>query len=872
MTQTYNDGQIRVLERVATGAPMAQILRSIVEMVEGLAPGMLCSLELLDREKGTLHYGAAPSLPQSYNDAVEGAQIGPGAGSCGTAAFTGQRVIVEDIATHPYWSRYRDVALSHGLRACWSTPITTADRQVLGTFAMYYREPRSPTAREFEWVDRAIHLAAIAITRAETERSLRESEARAQRLVVELGERVDELAFLYALGERLSGTTRREQVLELALPLIAEYLGAARCAYAEVTEHDGWVVISDHADGCRSLQGPQPLSLLMPGKKGPSEPIRGPLVVGDVQAELTGEEAHQQEALGVKALVCCPVVSGQQLLALLLVHANERRTWKENHVRVVQAAAERCWTVIEQRSAEAKLEQNATLLRIAERAARLGGWSVELPEFRVIWSDEVCAIHEVPSGTRPDLEAAMAFYPDEDRQRLREVLEACANDGSAFDIELEFVTSSGARTWVRNVGHAERDADGHIVRIQGALQDVGERRTLEDQLRQSQKLEAVGRLAGGVAHDFNNLLSVILSYSSIAAGNLHPDSEARRELEEITKAGQRASALTRQLLAFSRHQVLRPQAVNLNEVLVEIEGMLRRVVGEDVNIRLKTRSGVGQVFADQGQLEQVILNLVINARDAMPSGGDLTLETSSVVLDENYARARPGVEPGPYVVLTVSDTGSGMDAATRAKIFEPFFTTKSGEKGSGLGLATVWGIVTQSNGYVTVDSAPNEGSSFMVYLPHVDCEADARAPARAPRKLSGSETVLLVEDDQQVRHVMRTILRNHGYEVLEAEDGPNAVKIAGQHGSTIDLLLSDVVMPRMRGTKLAEQLLEQHDKLKLLFVSGYAPESVRQNGILKSGAAFLHKPFTPEALLRTVREVLDDRTSDIGTQRLDNRR
>jgi signal transduction histidine kinase/CheY-like chemotaxis protein len=548
---SFYDTQLAVLEQVASGAPLLDVLAATVRLVESQADDMLCSILLYDEACAVLRVGAAPSLPPEFAALVDGLPVGPTIGSCGTAAHRRERVIVEDIATDPKWELGRGAALAHGLRACWSTPIFSTERALLGTFAMYYSEPRGPTAGELAWVGAASHIAAIAIER-------------------------------------------------------------------------------------------------------------------------------------------------------------ER--------------------------ADAKLRQH------------------------------------------------------------------------------------------------------------------------EEQLRQAQKMEAVGRLAGGVAHDFNNILSVVLGTSAAILDDLEPRAPLRAEIEAIHQAGERAGALTRQLLAFSRQQVLAPRVVDVAEVVVGLEPLLRRLVGEDITLTVERPPTAAPVLADAGQLEQVLVNLAVNARDAMPAGGTLTIEAA--VAPGGGAHADVG--RGEHVVLSVSDSGHGMDEATRARIFEPFFTTKEGGKGTGLGLSTVYGIVTQSGGHVSVESAPGAGTTFRLYFPRAEgeVEREAREPA-GPAPLRGSDTVLLVEDEDQVRATVRSILRRSGYTVLEAQNGGEAFLVCEQYGSKIDLLLTDVVMPRMSGTDLAKRLEVLRPEMRVLYMSGHTRDAVIHDGVASQGISFLQKPVTPDALLRKVRDVLD---------------
>jgi two-component system cell cycle sensor histidine kinase/response regulator CckA len=388
------------------------------------------------------------------------------------------------------------------------------------------------------------------------------------------------------------------------------------------------------------------------------------------------------------------------------------------------------------------------------------------------------------------------------------------------------------------------------------FRDVTRERQLEEQFRQAQKMEAVGRLAGGVAHDFNNLLTVITSYSALMLEDLEPTDPRREDLNEILRAATGAAGLTRQLLAFSRQQVLEPRILDLNDVVGAAGKMLQRLIGEDVELVTVLAPDLGWVKADPGQIEQVIMNLAVNARDAMPDGGKLTIETSNTELDESYVRQHPPVSPGAYVQLSVSDTGIGMDEATRARLFEPFFTTKEKGRGTGLGLATVYGIVKQSAGSIWVYSEPGHGTVFKIYLPRVH-EGPVAAQPAVPPEVRGSETVVVAEDAEGVRAVVQTVLRRNGYTVLPAPDGQTALDLVATHPEPIHLLITDVIMPGMSGRQLADRLREIRPGLKVLFVSGYTDDAIIRHGMLEPGIAFLQKPFTPESLSRKVREVLD---------------
>jgi len=406
------------------------------------------------------------------------------------------------------------------------------------------------------------------------------------------------------------------------------------------------------------------------------------------------------------------------------------------------------------------------------------------------------------------------------------------------------------------------DAAGRVTGMLSLAADVTEMRQLEVQYRQAQKMEAVGRLAGGIAHDFNNLLTAIIGTTALVLEDLGLESRARLDIQEIEKAAKRAAGLTRQLLIFSRQQVLEPRALDLNALVGNLEKMLHRLIGEDIELRTKQATALGAVRADPGQLEQAIVNLVVNARDAMPQGGRLTIETADVELDRGYVAGHVPTQPGPYVLLAISDTGVGMDGATKARLFEPFFTTKEPGRGTGLGLATVYGIVKQSGGYIWAYSELGHGTTFKIYLPRVAETPEApESTTSPPTPVRGSETLLVVEDQEEVRKLTKRVLEARGYTVLAARNGAEALEIVAQHPSKIHLMITDVVMPGMNGRELAQHARARRSYLKVLYVSGYTGEAVLQHRLLEPGVAFLQKPFTPDVLARKTREVLDNTKS-----------
>jgi PAS domain S-box-containing protein len=455
------------------------------------------------------------------------------------------------------------------------------------------------------------------------------------------------------------------------------------------------------------------------------------------------------------------------------------------------------------------------------------------------------------------------LVPPDQRDEERALLECIAAGDRIDHYETVRSTKAGELVAVSISLAPIMDAYGAVVGVSKTARDLTAQRRAdeilrrtEEQLRHAQKMDAVGRLAGGVAHDFNNVLSVILSCGEMLLDEMKPGEPMRADVEEIRKAGKRAAELTRQLLMFSRQQVLAPKVLDLNEVLASMDKMLQRLLGADVDLVSLPAPRLGRVRVDPSSIEQVIMNLAVNARDAMPTGGKLTMETGNVVLDDAYAREHLGVKPGPHVMLAVSDTGTGIDKPTLARIFEPFFTTKAAGKGTGLGLSTVFGIAQQSGGSVRVYSEPGSGTTFKLYLPRVTDAVDA-VDASAPLGTSrGSETILLVEDDDQVRSVAGGILRRSGYHVIDARNAAEALVRSDSHRAVIDLLLSDVVMPQMSGPELAKRLSSTRPAMKVLCMSGYTDDSIVRHGVLAARVAYLQKPFTPGALTTKVREVL----------------
>jgi two-component system, cell cycle sensor histidine kinase and response regulator CckA len=513
--------------------------------------------------------------------------------------------------------------------------------------------------------------------------------------------------------------------------------------------------------------------------------------------------------------------------------------------------------ITEQHEAVEALRTAEERMRFALQSADVGIWDMDYRTGTLRCSETLEAHYGVPPGTFGGTfdDFIGCVHPD-DRASMVDTITRATKSGSDFLIENRAIWPDGTVRWLTGVGRILLGEHGQPVRGVGISLDSTERRTLEQQYHQSQKMEAVGRLAGGVAHDFNNLLTAILGYCELLLADRPTDGSDYQDITEIQKAGIRAAGLTRQLLAFSRKQIIEPSVLDMNGIVADMQPMLERLIGEDVKVVLGLRPDVSPVLADRGQIEQIVMNLAVNARDAMPGGGVLTIDTVNVELDEHYAQTHFGVKPGAYVALAVTDTGTGMAPDVMARLFEPFFTTKEPGRGTGLGLATVHGIVMRSGGSVGVYSELGKGTSFKVYLPQARPGDAVETPRAAPRQVGGAETILVVEDAEGLRHLAKRLLEKQGYRVLLAADADEAVGQFERHAD-IDVLLTDVVMPGASGPELTERLRRQRPSLKVIYMSGYTEDAITHHGVLVSGVAFVNKPFTADTLGQKIREVLD---------------
>jgi len=559
-----------------------------------------------------------------------------------------------------------------------------------------------------------------------------------------------------------------------------------------------------------------------------------------------------------------PLKSGEKTFGVLVVQSySEKSRFGQKEADILSFVSQQVASTILQRRSQEALQRSEERYRSQVESAVYGLYRSSV---QGKFLDVNPALVQMLGYGSPeelyamDMAGDLYVNPDEHQKYMEEFSGAKRIEG----IETRWRRKDGKVITVRLSGRAGLKYPGEPGSFEMICEDITERRMLEEQLLHSQKMEAVGRLAGGVAHDFNNLLTVIKGYSELMLNELTEKDPMRGEVEEIRRAAERAASLTRQLLAFSRRQVLEPKVLDLNVIINNMEKLLLRLLGEDVELQASLNPSLGMVKADPGQIEQVIMNLAVNARDAMPRGGKLTIETSNHVIDETYAREHAVVHAGQYAMMAVTDTGVGMDSETVSHIFEPFFTTKETGKGTGLGLSTVYGIVKQSGGYIWVYSEPGRGTSFKVYLPIVRTGAadDAGGRPVLTATYRGTETILLVEDEDGVRALIREVLQRHGYRVIDTRNGAEATQACERHEGEIHMLLTDVVLAQATGTDLARQLIPMRPKMKVLFISGYTEEAIVHQGVLEEGTAFLQKPFTPNVLARKVREVLDGKSGE----------
>ena len=576
-------------------------------------------------------------------------------------------------------------------------------------------------------------------------------------------------------------------------------------------------------------------------------------VVGDARVSDQAWAARE----GMISFAGYPLIVDDHLVGVVAIFA--RVALSEDALQALASVARQIALGIARKHVEAELRTSVVRTNLALEAAQMGVWEMEFGSGRLAWSDTLAAVFGLtPAQSPKTIDGFFELVHPDDRPALKRGIERAVEDRQELIHEFRTVWSDGTVHWIAGRARVLNGAAGHPSHLLGVGIDIGQRKSLEEQFRQAQKMEAVGQLAGGVAHDFNNLLTIIRGYADLVLSTLNQRDRRRADVDEMIKAADRAANLTRQLLAFSRKQVLQLALLDVNSLVSDTTKMLRRLIGEDIELVTPLAPDVALVQADAGQLEQILMNLVINGRDAMPHGGRLSIETANVTLDDVYTKRHVAVRPGPYVMLAVTDSGIGMDEQTKHRIFEPFFTTKELGRGTGLGLATVYGIVEQSGGHIWVYSEPGRGTTFKVYLPHAgDAVAAGRPAGDSTTAPTGSETILLVEDEGAVRSLARALLERAGYRVLDAQDPEHAGDVFHHYADEITLLLTDVIMPGSTGPELFERLSSDQPSLRVLYMSGYTDDAVVHQAGLSSDVMFLQKPFTAHELARKVREALD---------------
>ena len=674
--------------------------------------------------------------------------------------------------------------------------------------------------------------------------------------------RLELRAALLDLGYRLAGVRTPEEAARIIASVAQEVLGwdaySLDLYFAETETLQAIVSMDRVGNG-------EPVDVPHAYPSGPPGPMTrkvlaegGQLILREVAAT-AGEGLMPFGAVSrpSASLMFVPVRHGERVTGILSIQSYTPRAYDGGDLAVLQTLADHCGSALERLRIEEALRESQAQLQRAESVALVmtahvgldGRWRKVPPKLCELLS---CGETELLARTLAEI-----THADDVQAELAERRRLIEGETRSYDLLMRLLRRDGRAAWVTISGSLVQDGSGRPLYLLVYIRDVSERKSLEEQLRQAQKMEAVGQLAGGVAHDFNNLLTAIIGNAELLLKTIGPEDRRRLDVLEINRAAHRAATLTRQLLAFSRKQVLQPRIVDLNTVVTELTTMLRRLIGEHVELELRLEPGLGRVLADPGQLEQVITNLAVNARDAMPSGGTLTIRTANVDA-EDVPPSSPESTPllGSLVALSVSDVGVGMDERTQARLFEPFFTTKELGRGTGLGLATVYGIVRQSGGHIRVSTRLNQGSTFTIYLPRAEgspVHPDPTQPAELPR---GTGTVFVVEDEDTVRHLACRVLRANGYHVVEAVDPGAALRLALEQARPADLLLTDIVMPGMSGPVLAERLVSQWPDLKVLYMSGYADEAIERQGALPADGALLEKPFTARQLADRVRQAL----------------
>lgn len=948
--------QNRILELAVEETPLAATLDAIVREVEALSTSHFQgSILLLDEESQQLRHCAGPSLPRAYRDAIESITIGARLSTCRT-----EPLCASDIANDPIWAEVSELAVSHGLHACWSTPIRSAQNDVLGTFVMYHHEPREPLSADLEIVDFVVRTVGLVVHRARAEAAIRISEARyrqivegaedfaiitfdaqgtvtswsigAQRIVGyraeevvgregdlfytdvdqtervfhaelelarDLGRATNErwhvrkngtrfwgsglmmplamdhggfvkifrdrtaeheaeaalqdsaarLHFFDELDSQLFNIRHAEDAMLAATGLLGRTLNVSRCAYADVDiDHDRFWIRSDYnAPGIQSSAGTYSLDLFGPRAAADMRAGRT-LIVRDVMAELSqGEGRETFRAIDIGAIICCPLVKDGRLTAMMAIHQNQPRDWSQAEISLVREVVERCWAHVERVGAETRLRESEERLRLAVDNAEVGFWDVNIVHNTLIWSPRTKAIFGISADVPVTLQDFYDGLHPEDREATVDAFAAAADPErrALYDVDYRTIgREDGVIRWVAAKGRGVFDTNGHCLRVTGTaveitarkaaeedlrelnatlegrvVQAIAEREEIQAALRQSQKMEAMGQLTGGVAHDFNNLLTPIVGTLDMLQRRGVGGEREQRLISGAMQSADRAKTLVQRLLAFARRQPLQAVAVDVAKLVNDMGDLVASSTGPQIKVVVDAPENLPAAIADPNQLEMALLNLSVNARDAMLDGGTMRISASTELVYEGH---RSKLAAGEYLCLSVADTGTGMDAATLTRAIEPFFSTKGIGKGTGLGLSMAHGLASQLNGALTIQSSPGLGTNVEFWLPRsttVPVEASRIVEAPEPRSALG--VALLVDDEELVRASTSYMLADLGYSVIEAASGEEAIRLL-DGGQQFDLLVTDHLMPGISGTDLARMVRTSRPGTAILLVSGYA--------------------------------------------------
>lgn len=932
--QAIRELEAEVLEAVADSLPLKNILNKAVSGIEAIVPDAIASVLLFDSNHEILVDGVAPSLPEKYNQTLNGQAIGPKSGSCGTAVYRKEAVIVSDIENDPLWEQYKDLALAHNLRACWSMPLFDEAENVIATFAVYHHKISTPDQTDLDTLARIARIITVAILKNRSEQRLRDSEQRFRKIFEQAATGVavntPKGQFVHAneaycdmLGyseaelreldfQALTHPDDRPKNLEQIQQLLdgvkdsqiieKRYLNKsgdivwARLSVTLQRDDKGLpeflVGITENItemklSAQRQADAERTLSQLLSNLSGFAyrclfDDRWTMLYVSDAFEKLTGYPS--EAVLNNKQIDFNSIIhpEDQQRVSAEIRHASAGLKNFQIEYRIVRKDGEERWVleqgsdvrdkngqiiniegyitdITKQKSIDALIRQSEQRFQLLSKATNDAIWDWDMSTDVLLWNEGFEILFGFERGQR---ELTIGFWMSrihiDDRQRVISSLdEAIEQKAISWNANYRFVRMDDSIAEVMDRGYVIYDElTGKPVRMVGGITDVTERLELEEQLRQSQRLEAVGQLTGGVAHDFNNLLTVIIGNADIIHQSLPDDSKLHGLAGMIEEAANRGAELTSSLLAFARRQPLDPKNIDINALLGNLKTLLSRALGEEVDCEYILKEDLWLAQVDPALLDNALLNLTLNARDAMPDGGQLMFETENIQLSEEYARSHD-ITAGDYVRIAVSDSGCGIPSDQLERVFEPFYSTKSKDKGTGLGLAMVYGFIKQSRGHINIYSEVGKGTTVRLYLPRAGEEADIFTQASDHKKLpSGHETILVVEDDPLVREYVVSQLQFFGYSVHTAIDGPSALEILNQ-GLAIDLLFTDVVMPNgIGGRELADTAKKLRPDLRVLYTSGYTENSIVHHGRLDSGVLLLSKPYNRDELAQKIRQAL----------------